>query len=52
MPSEPLRKGKYDSTTGLHTYGWKTEKKWSGSCRELNLKMGDGTNRPVKFQFR
>jgi hypothetical protein len=42
----------YDATSGLYTYVWKTEKAWKGNCRELNLKLADDTDHPVKFQFR
>jgi hypothetical protein len=30
---------------------WKTEKKWAGSCRQLLLKLNDGTLHSVEFQF-
>jgi hypothetical protein len=30
---------------------WKTEKRWSGSCRQLVLKLDDGTLRRVELQF-
>jgi hypothetical protein len=31
---------------------WKTEKAWKGTCRELNMKLADGTDHPVNFQFK
>jgi hypothetical protein len=43
---------RYDAASGLYSYVWKTEKSWSGTCRELNLKLADGTNHPVKFQLK
>lgn len=30
---------------------WKTEKKWSGGCRQLVLKLDDGTVHRVEMQF-
>jgi hypothetical protein len=43
---------KYDAAAGHYVYGWKTDKTWSGTCRELNVKLADGTDHPVKFQFK
>ena len=31
---------------------WKTEKKWAGSCRQLMLKLSDGTVKRANFEFR
>jgi VCBS repeat-containing protein len=42
----------YDAASGLYTYVWKTDKAWKGTCRELNLKLADGTDHPVKFRFK
>jgi hypothetical protein len=30
---------------------WKTEKKWAGGCRQLVLKLDDGTTHRVELQF-
>ena len=30
---------------------WKTEKKWAGDCRQLVLKLDDGTMHRVELQF-
>jgi hypothetical protein len=43
---------KYDAAAGHYVYGWKTDRTWSGTCRELNVKLADGTDHPVKFQFK
>jgi hypothetical protein len=32
-------------------HSWKTEKTWKGACRELNLRLKDGTDHKVLFQF-
>jgi hypothetical protein len=42
----------YDATSGLYTYVWKTDRAWKGTCRELNLKLADSSDHPVKFEFR
>jgi hypothetical protein len=36
---------------GAYRFLWKTEKKWAGSCRQLLLKLNDGTLHSVEFQF-
>ena len=41
----------YDATTGVYTYVWKTEKSWAGTCRVFVLKLTDGVERTVTFQF-
>jgi hypothetical protein len=43
---------KYDATTGQYVYSWKTEKAWSGSCRQLAIKLKDGSEHPVSFKFK
>jgi hypothetical protein len=60
LPTDPVEETvtastsglQYDAASGLYTYVWKTQKSWSGTCRELNLKLADGTNHPVKFQLK
>jgi probable HAF family extracellular repeat protein len=42
----------YDATTDTYSYLWKTDKAWAGSCRQLNVRLADGTNHEAKFQFR
>jgi hypothetical protein len=42
----------YDATTGQYSYTWKTDKKWAGSCRQLILKLVDGSEHVAMFQFR
>jgi hypothetical protein len=42
----------YDATSGLYTYVWKTDRTWKGTCRKLNLKLADGSDHPVLFQFK
>jgi hypothetical protein len=33
----------YDATTNQYTYVWKTDKAWAGTCRQLRVKLNDGT---------
>lgn len=42
----------YDASTGTYNYPWKTEKVWSGSCRQLVVRFRDGTERRASFSFR
>jgi hypothetical protein len=42
----------YDATTDTYTYVWKTDKAWAGQCRELILRLDDGTEHRAHFQFK
>ena len=42
----------YKKGTEEYTYIWKTEKAWAGSCRQLILKLNDGTEHLAYFDFR
>jgi beta-glucosidase len=42
----------YDPTRDEYSYGWKTEKSWAGSCRELTLALTDGTTHVARFTFK
>jgi serine protease AprX len=37
---------------GQYVYVWKTDKAWGGTCRELSVKLTDGTLHTARFQFR
>jgi hypothetical protein len=41
----------YDSSSGQYTYTWKTVKGWTG-CRQLQLRLVDGTTRVASFRFK
>jgi len=41
----------YDASTNTYTYVWKTEKEWAGSCRQLVVKLNDGTFHRANFKF-
>ena len=41
----------YDPASDRYTYVWKTEKQWSGACRQLLLELADGTSHTAIFHF-
>ena len=41
----------YDPTTDTYTYVWKTQKSWARSCRQLVVKLVDGTSHRAMFTF-
>jgi uncharacterized repeat protein (TIGR01451 family) len=41
----------YDSSLEQYTYVWKTNKAWAGSCRQLVVKLDDGTYHRANFKF-
>ena len=42
----------YDTATDQYIYVWKTDKKWAGTCRRLEVKLDDGTSRVANFKFK
>ncbi|WP_406190500.1 PxKF domain-containing protein [Streptomyces sp. NBC_01017] len=42
----------YDSASQQYQYNWKTEKAWSGTCREFTLTLDDGISHTANFQFK
>jgi len=42
----------YDSGSDKYNYVWKTESSWAGTCRQLIVKLNDGSEHVVKFKFR
>lgn len=36
---------------GQYVYVWKTEKSWAGTCRQLEVKLMDGTSHFARFSF-
>ncbi|MGH9845544.1 MAG: PxKF domain-containing protein, partial [Blastocatellia bacterium] len=42
----------YDATTDRYNYVWKTDKAWKGTCRQLVVKLNDGTTHVANFQFK
>jgi hypothetical protein len=41
----------YDAATDTYTYVWKTNKSWAGTCRQLILRLSDGTEHLALFKF-
>jgi hypothetical protein len=46
----------YDAATGRYAYVWQTGKAWAtepvGPCRQLVVKLRDGSEHRAKFRFR
>jgi hypothetical protein len=41
----------YDASSNQYTYVWKTEKAWSNTCRQLVVRLKDGTYHRANFKF-
>lgn len=41
----------YDPRTDRYTYPWKTDRAWAGTCRQLVVKLADGTFHHATFRF-
>ena len=41
----------YNAQLNLYVYTWATSPTWRGSCRELNLKLSDGSNHRALFRL-
>lgn len=42
----------YDAASGQYIYTWKTDKAWAGTCRQLIIRLTDGTEHKANFQFK
>jgi hypothetical protein len=42
----------YDPLVDQYIYVWGTDRAWKGTCRELNVKLNDGTDHKARFRFR
>ena len=42
----------YAASTDRYAYGWKTEKAWTGTCRQLVLRLADGSSQRAGFSLR
>jgi Tol biopolymer transport system component len=42
----------YNARTNRYTYTWKTREAWSGTCRQLVVKLDDGSVHRANFKFR
>jgi methionine-rich copper-binding protein CopC len=43
---------RYDPSTDMYSYQWKTDKTWTGTCRVFVVGLRDGTNLSVGLEFR
>ena len=41
----------YDVATGQYRYTWKTDKSWANTCRQLTVRLVDGTEHVALFRF-
>ena len=41
----------YDAATDTYTYTWKTNRNWAGTCRQLIVRLSDGTDHIALFKF-
>jgi hypothetical protein len=41
----------YDPVASQYVYVWKTDKTWVGQCRQLDVKLNDGTSHVANFSF-
>jgi hypothetical protein len=42
----------YDAGSDRYHYVWKTEKSWAGTCRQLVVKLNDGSTHIAQFKFK
>jgi Tol biopolymer transport system component len=42
----------YDPSTDQYTYVWKTDSAWTRTCRQLVLRLKDGSTHRAEFKFR
>jgi hypothetical protein len=41
----------YDASTDQYAYVWKTNKAWANTCRQLTVKLTDGSSHVADFKF-
>jgi len=42
----------YDAATGRYLYVWKTDKAWARSCRQLTVRLTDGSEHIAYFNLK
>jgi predicted outer membrane repeat protein len=42
----------YDAASDTYTYVWRTNRAWAGTCRQLTVRLSDGTDHLANFKFR
>jgi hypothetical protein len=51
-PAEVANALRYDALRDEYTFGWKTDKRWAGTCRVLVLGLRDGTSHAISIEFK
>jgi hypothetical protein len=51
VPITPLGPLAYDPLLDRYQLDWKTEKSWRGTCRQLIVRLRDGTEKRANFRF-
>jgi hypothetical protein len=41
----------YDAATDTYTYTWRSERSWGNTCRQLIVRLRDGTEHVALFKF-
>ena len=41
----------YDAASDTYTYVWVTNSAWAGTCRQLNIRLKDGSEHMANFKF-
>jgi hypothetical protein len=41
----------YDAEAGQYVYVWRTDRAWAGSCREITVRLDDGSAKSVSFRM-
>ena len=42
----------YNPLADQYRYGWQTDRRWKGTCRQLTVRLKDGTEKRANFRFR
>ena len=42
----------YSATSDQYNYVWKTENSWKNTCRQLVVKLNDGSTHTANFKFK
>ena len=42
----------YDAATDRYKYVWRTDRSWKGTCRQLVIRLRDGSEKRANFRFR
>jgi hypothetical protein len=42
----------YDASGDKYQFNWKTESSWAGTCRELVVRLNDGSDHTARFKFK